>query len=351
MLFCGGDATLTVDDRELIKKSMANMRRIQSDLESLNMKSKLLLLGAGESGKSTIFKQMRIINSSGYTSAELRQFRWIIHRNVIDGIKVLIEAARERDLDLDECNEDIADAILLYDGENISREMGEHVAALWADRGIKECFERRAEFQLGDGVSFFLNAVHRISAADYTPTVDDALHARVRTCGVVSKDFEIKGKPYQLYDVGGQRCERRNWLPLFDHVTAIIFVAAISEYNQVLAEDRSKNRIVEALELFEQLVNSKHFEGIDVLLFLNKTDLFEEKIKHIDPITWFPDYTGGCNAEKAGTYFKNAFEQRIHDKEKTMYSYMTCATDTNNMSVVFQTMELILLKDGMNQVM
>ena len=114
-------------------------------------------------------------------------------------------------------------------------------------------------------------------------------------------------------------------------------------YAQVVAEDRSKNRMHEALELFEQIVNSKHFEGIDVLLFLNKKDLFAQKIATVDPCKWFPDYTGGCDYDKAEEYFKAEFSRRISDRTKTLYTYTTCATDTKNMQVVFVAVEDVTL--------
>ena len=69
------------------------------------------------------------------------------------------------------------------------------------------------------------------------------LRARVRTSGVVAKDFEIKKSKFRMYDVGGQRSERRRWIQYFDHVTAIVFVAAISEYNQVRARVRVRVRV------------------------------------------------------------------------------------------------------------
>ena len=56
-----------------------------------------------------------------------------------------------------------------------------------------------------------------------------------------------------MYDVGGQRNERRKWIHCFEDVTAVIFVAAISEYDQKLFEDGATNRMVEALELFEEV--------------------------------------------------------------------------------------------------
>ena len=166
---------------------------------------------------------------------------------------------------------------------------------------------------------------------------------RVRTSGVVSKDFNIKARQYCVYDVGGQRSERRNWLPLFDHVTAVVFVAAISEYDQVVAEDRSKNRMHEALELFTQIANSKHFADAALMIFFNKKDLFAQKITHVDPIKWFPEYKGGCDYSKFEAYIDDLFRSRVEDRTKMVYTYTTCATDTGNIKVVFDAVTDIIV--------
>merc|ERR1719421_1881028 len=81
----------------------------------------------------------------------------------------------------------------------------------------------------------------------------DALYARVRTSGIVTEKYLIDGTTFEMYDVGGQRNERRKWIHCFEDVTAVIFVAAISEYDQKLFEDGATNRMVEALELFEEV--------------------------------------------------------------------------------------------------
>jgi len=341
MVFCGGGGTVGVDP-DVYRQSVRLRKEIIQDSQTLNQAKKLLLLGAGESGKSTIFKQMRIINSSGYSDGELSQFRYIIHKNILEAIKILIENVHSMNIELQEVNEDFADQALLWDSESLNPQMGDIIARLWEDEGIQACFERRVEFHLVDNAHYFLNDVVRISAEGYTPSTEDALHARVRTSGVVSKRFLLGGQPYLIYDVGGQRSERRKWLPLFDHVTAIVFVAAISEYDQVVAEDRSKNRMQEALDLFEQISNSKHFENADIILFLNKKDLFMEKICKVDPGKWFPDYKGGCDHEKAEEYFKEAFRSRVKDPNKVVYSYTTCATDTNNVRVVVDSIKTML---------
>jgi dihydroxyacetone kinase DhaKLM complex PTS-EIIA-like component DhaM len=60
------------------------------------------------------------------------------------------------------------------------------------------------------------------------------LHCRARTTGIVETAFQIKKDQFKLMDVGGQRNERKKWIHCFEGVTAVLFVAAISEYDQVI---------------------------------------------------------------------------------------------------------------------
>ena len=93
----------------------------------------------------------------------------------------------------------------------------------------------------------------------YLPSPQDILRARVRTTGIVQQNFKIAESQYTMFDVGGQRNERRKWIHCFDNVTAVIFVTAISEYDQMLYEDENTNRMEEALMLFDQILNHPSF--------------------------------------------------------------------------------------------
>lgn len=93
-------------------------------------------------------------------------------------------------------------------------------------------------------------------------------------------------------DVGGQKSERKKWLHCFEGVTAVLFCAAINEYDMVMREDNKTNRMIDTLQVFDDIVNNKWFAKTAVILFLNKRDLFEEKIKSVDLNVCFPDYRG-----------------------------------------------------------
>nr|GMD90061.1 guanine nucleotide-binding protein alpha-1 subunit [Ipomoea batatas] len=162
--------------------------------------------------------------------------------------------------------------------------MAQEIEAVWKDPAVQETYSRGNELQVPDCAHYFMENLQRFSEANYVPTKDDILYARVRTTGVVEIQFspvgenKKSGEVYRLFDVGGQRNERRKWIHLFEGVTAVIFCAAISEYDQTLFEDANKNRMMESKELFEWILKQPCFEKTSFMLFLNKFDLFEKKV-------------------------------------------------------------------------
>ena len=98
---------------------------------------------------------------------------------------------------------------------------------------------------------------------------------RVRTSGIVEENLTIGKARYKIFDVGGQRAERRKWIHSFEQVSSIIFVTAISEYDLVLFEDARKNRLQEALDLFEEITHTSYFQNTPIMasFFLSKLDI------------------------------------------------------------------------------
>ena len=112
-----------------------------------------------------------------------------------------------------------------------------------------------------------------------------------------------------MFDVGGQRSERKKWISCFDAVTSVIFCVALSEYDQVLLEEKEQNRMVESLLLFESVVNSRWFLRTSIILFLNKIDVFKAKLPKLPLERYFPEYTGGPNVNMAAKYILWKFVQ------------------------------------------
>jgi hypothetical protein len=91
--------------------------------------------------------------------------------------------------------------------------------------------------------SYFVRVVE-MAQPSYTPTENDILWSRVRTTGIVEEKFVLGPNTVVMFDVGGQRNERKKWIHCFDEVDSVLFVAALSTYDQMLFEDESTNRMV-----------------------------------------------------------------------------------------------------------
>merc|ERR1712241_1099782 len=172
--------------------------------------------------------------------------------------------------------------LLEYNGRpefDYNTEFYEACEGLWSDGGVQKCFERSNEYQLIDCAKYFLDKVSQVKREDFNPSEQDILRARVLTSGIFETKFRVDKVKFHMFDVGGQRDERRKWIQCFNDVTAIIFVAASSSYNMVLREDNTQNRLREALDLFRSICNNRWLRTISVILFLNKQDLLEDKIR------------------------------------------------------------------------
>jgi guanine nucleotide-binding protein G(i) subunit alpha len=132
----------------------------------------------------------------------------------------------------------------------------------------------------------------------------------------------------------------------FEAVTSIIFCVALSEYDQVLLEENGQvspplsisaitpaandqNRMQESLVLFESVINSRWFLRTSVILFLNKIDVFKQKLPKVPLVHYFPEYTGGSDINKAAKYILWRFTQ-TNRARLSVYPHLTQATDTSN---------------------
>eukprot|EP00301_Raphidiophrys_heterophryoidea_P005702 c12363_g1_i1.p2 GENE.c12363_g1_i1~~c12363_g1_i1.p2 ORF type:complete len:198 (+),score=44.24 c12363_g1_i1:551-1144(+) len=189
--------------------------------------------------------------------------------------------------------------------------------------------------------------IARVSASQYLPTTEDVLRVRVKTTGIVENQWTMNGTLFRMFDVGGQRSERRKWIHHFDNVTAVIFVAALSEFDQTLEEDPTMNRMLEALTLFDQICNSRFFLATSMILFLNKKDLFEKKILTADLRVCFPDYTGTQDFESTAGFIETKFIERNRQPERRVYVHRTCATNTDNIAFVFNAVKDIVFQSSL----
>jgi len=345
-------------EKEAAERSRKIDRELALDGEKASREVKLLLLGAGESGKSTIVKQMKIIHDIGYSGEECLQYQPVVYSNTIQSLMAIIRAMGQLRIDFrdpsraDDARQFFAMASAPGEDGKLSYELGMIMKRLWADNGVQACFLRSREYQLNDSAAYYLNSLDRISSPNYRPTQQDVLRTRVKTTGIIETQFKFKNLHFKMFDVGGQRSERKKWIHCFEGVTAIIFCVALSGYDLVLAEDEEMNRMMESMKLFDSICNNKWFVDTSIILFLNKKDLFEEKIRHSPLSICFPEYNGPNTYEDAAAYIQLKFESlnRCRDQKgvlKEIYTHFTCATDTTNIQFVFDAVTDVIIKNNL----
>ena len=247
-----------------------------------------------------------------------------------------------------------------------------------------------------DGVRFLFDQIGRIGADDYVPTNQDILYSRKATKTITEYCVTINKIPFRFVDVGGQRSQRQKWFQCFESVTSILFIVSSSEYDQVLLEDRTKNRLRESQNIFETIVNNRCFTEVSYILFLNKTDLLEEKLKlvkalaknlllerkrpviggecvspvtelpvigdqspdHCKPMSvralneYFPEFLGDPTELGAvQAFILGLFDAVRRDKRKQMYHHFTTAVDTENIKYVFNAVRNTILQNNITQLM
>lgn len=383
---------------------------------------KIILMGSGESGKSTILKQMKIIHQNGYSQDDLLMYKTTIYKNLLDCAKIIVNALDQFGIDLNtpsttdsnatpapsnagassgsdstavsitnhEANvpsstvstinnsippktetkesaalapatnsndmpyiskdelELIKHSVISADLESVfDPTLAAIIIKLWAHPYVKEMYRtRRSQFYIMDSASYFFSNVQRISEMDYIPNVTDILRARIKTTGIYETRFQMGRLNIHMYDVGGQRSERKKWIHCFDDVTVIIFCVALSEYDQVLLEETSQNRMAESLVLFDSIINSRWFVRTSVVLFLNKIDVFTEKLEMSPLENYFSDYTGGPVVKNAAKYILWRFT-KLNRNKLNIYPHITQATDTSNIRLVFAAVKEAILQNSL----
>jgi len=334
------------------KRSQEIDKKLEEDSRKLRRECKILLLGSGESGKSTIVKQMKIIHQNGYTVDELALYRLTIYKNLIDCAKALIGAMRQFNIEpTNPTNVEFMDYLLEYQVDPdphtpLNAKVGVAVTSLWKDGSIETLMERQSEFYLMDSAPYFFDEANRISAPEYIPVEADVLRARTKTTGIYETRFAMGALSIHMFDVGGQRSERKKWIHCFENVTSIIFCVALSEYDQVLLEESNQNRMMESLVLFDSVVNSRWFMRTSIILFLNKVDLFKQKLKRSPLSNYFPDYSGGNDINRASKYLLWRFNQ-VNRAHLNLYPHLTQATDTSNIRLVFAAVKETILQNAL----
>ncbi|KAL5969878.1 Guanine nucleotide-binding protein subunit alpha-13 [Taenia solium] len=402
---------------------------------------KLLLLGTGESGKSTFLKQMRIITGKSFTDAEMEMFKSIIYDNIYKGVLYLLQARstlgiawtasgggavaaaerleehfrqtralrRERSL---RCG-----GVPVWSEEEFL-ELAPLFHAIWSDASIRATFDQRNRFiteGFSENTRYYLNRLHQIAIPNYVPTNEDIVWSRRPTDSIIEEEIMVHGTPLIFVDVGGQTKERRKWCQAFTDMIAILFLVGSSHYDELYLDrvtGECRNKLREAMSVFEGLINLDAFRRVSVIIFFNKSDLLKEKIEArvsgirahfpefpndddefdliavqnflvesfaslVDPIVysfsmeltptfsrlrcsrlcWFRRRSSKLQTEVGEGALSNATPSRegtlsnVVVRKRTIYRHFTTAVDKKNIQMVFDAMQDTILQNNLRRLM
>ena len=358
------------------KQSNNQDKQIEETLKQDKQKSgnvvKTLILGTGESGKSTFVKQLRIIldpnyeknkSSGGYSAEERSRYAPVIYQNIFQALASLQDAMDNFKIKFERSDsgrhmQEYASQVSA-ESPQFNPEDAAKVKKIWNDKGVQQAYARRNEFQLADCCKFFMTHLERIGESSYTPSNDDIVHCRMKTTGILEYRYNVKGTEFMFIDVGGQRAERRKWIHSFEIVTSVIFLASLSDYDLKLAESKTdENRMRESLKLFNYIANHNAFHSTLIIVFLNKRDLFEEKYQTSDFDKYFPEYKEWRSEEGKSKSMENCllFIERMYtqkmkkkDGDQKVLFHMTVATNTSAVCEVFNSIKQELITSSLKK--
>ncbi|KAF9089159.1 guanine nucleotide-binding protein subunit alpha [Mortierella sp. AD031] len=317
---------------------------------------KLLILGPSETGKTTVLKQLKLLYGRKGLDIERQTYRRVVHLNVMRAIQGLVEGMEQANIPLGnpenaehvETVRRLETTLKRYSITTVGipnpaiprkitdakaetdmfADMVPAIKSLWHDSGIQTTFNTCTQLSIQDSAKYFLDAVDRVADPEYVPTDDDILQARVRTLAVSEHIFDIDGVAYR---------------PYFDEVDAIIFMSAISAFDQGCEDNPNLNRLQDCLMLFNEISNHKLFLHTSMIVFLNKIDIFQRKLLSGSMVNrYFPDYNGPNDYFSTTVFFQYRFLEQCKDLQKQVYTHFTHATDTKQMKVIVVAVNVII---------
>jgi guanine nucleotide-binding protein G(i) subunit alpha len=287
-----------------IKIRVENMETVT--ITSTNKKMKVIMLGTGSSGKSTLLKQIRLLREVGFEEKMKSDMKYICLSNVLQMLKSVLQYAKKQKIPIDfpdPASELVANEIRQWDYVSsnqvyarLNYESIQKIQDMWNNcPSLKKILsEYHYEIQScpvesGDLLPR-LKDIYTYSMA----TNEIVLKTRIKTTGIIESMFHWDDWDITFVDTGGQRNERRKWNTIFSNYDQIcnrcvIFTVNLAEYCCVCYEDDSANRTQESLSVFEKYANIQWFERCPIFLVFTHRDLFQKTLRLKDMSQAFPN--------------------------------------------------------------
>uniref|UniRef100_A0A6B2LAX3 PH domain-containing protein n=1 Tax=Arcella intermedia TaxID=1963864 RepID=A0A6B2LAX3_9EUKA len=290
-------------------------------------------------------KAIKILYMGGFTTEEEMLWKDAIKNHIINGFRELLIYAESKKVDLGKLGGQVD---LFKNKGSISNEDEEFLVAVWP---LLQPVLKTSVLVTYENLDYFVERLHEILQTDYIPSGNDILRARQRTAGFSRVQIEVNERDFLFIDCGGQVAEREKWHIIAAESVSCLYLTALSNYDTPLHNDQSKTLLDESIEVWADVVNSNDFRHCGLILLLNKSDVFTEKLKTGSFREKFPKFKGDETLERCAKYITKLFESKL-PKNRQIYPHIICAVDTEMMRKIFVDIsahicQSVLVKNGM----
>jgi len=362
-------------------------QQLLADQKRDALKYKILVLGTGESGKSTFVNQMLHLENQQFSPKDIESYIYALRSNVLESLHHYIVKSKELHLVFTpreyEARELIEIAYRDLQDKVPPPSIVEEIMHLWKSNFIqflhrikdlpasalsaeevelKKLQDEKVEnsgtiekmkerYWNLDAVDYYMANAKRIFDPNFAPVIEDIIMARKRTTSILTSKLTYKNITWNIVDVGGQVSERRKWIHQFSEVQAIIYVINLADYTNEMFEVEGKNRMHDSLECFDEICHNAIFLETPIYLFFNKRDLFENKIKKGNLLQdCFPEYTGKHDYAEYKNYIVAKYTERMSGKHVKIQKCILSATLKTDVENSFKAVQESIIELNQNDI-
>lgn len=344
---CGSSIELNSENKSHSNIKNEEITTIQVD-EFDSPDVRILLYGYHECGKTTIWRQFKRIYCNGFSEDERYVFSHHIKVNLISDIKTFIDSIENNEQEISEELKPSFAKIkdLEYNADELTDEIADEIELIFQKFQKNRFFDSNL---MNDNFSFFLENARRIAKESYMPTDEDIIKSQINN-QVLLMNFRINDaiKTF-LVDVGGSRMENSRWTKFVQTFDYFIFVVSLSDFDQFTFYDNKLKRAEKSFNIFKKLINSPTFSQKRIFLVLNKTDVFEKKLKDFPEKfkETYPNYNGSLNdVQSCIEHVKKRYLSELSDERLSMIETETiCSINEDNVKQLFQNIFKIIIEN------
>ncbi|KAI9659818.1 MAG: guanine nucleotide-binding protein subunit alpha [Bathelium mastoideum] len=327
------DIKVEYDNKPLIERDPEDKPR-----RGFKQMPKVLLLGTSGSGKSTLLKAMVMAQENfRYKVTDLHSFRETILSNIEQGLSNLFGAM-----------EDLGISLSTFDR---LKHPPDAIETLRVNPELRAAYNRRQMYQ-SDNIMDYLDEIQRIEGSNYKPTAEDILRSRVRTTGIHKYVLLFEAMPCMIFDVGGERSERRKWIHCYDNADVVIFTIDAIALNKVLYEDEECNSMQEQLVLFHSIAKSETFTTANFIVVFTRLDKLEDCLNNCNVQEYLPDCptstSGNTSCITYSEYLERRFTELIPEEKRAYTKVLWSDLTDPSLSTTEEILELVRKRVSMD---